>query len=318
MSDEKSAGSRVRRSVNGAAAAAVVLAVALAATRCSGPNTVTPTPPPPPVAQTAVLIGTGDVADCEHDRGQHAEDTAKLIEASPEAIVFVAGDLAYQDGSRERFENCYGPRWGRFKGRTRPAPGNHEYQSAGAIPYYSYFGPNAGPVGAGFYSYNAGSWHVIALNSNVAATQGSEQYQWLRDDLASTNARCTVAYWHHPRFTSGPSGGIRVDPSLMRDVWSLLIAFNVDVVLNGHDHFYQRFAPQDTDGNANANGIREFVIGTGGAPLYATAGPARNIEFGPLSTYGVLRLTLRSGAYDWEFLEAGRPAPLDIGSGQCH
>jgi acid phosphatase type 7 len=261
----------------------------------------------------AVLVGAGDVADCRNDNGRHAQDTGRLLDKIG-GTVFLAGDAAYPTGSVEDFANCFDPAWGRHKARIRPSPGNHEYESPGAAPYFQYFGANAGDAGRGYYTYNAGAWHVVSLNTNVAIGPASEQYQWLHADLTLNHPRCTLAYFHFPRFTSGPSTQGRA----LGDLWRLLFDLGVDVILGGHDHGYERFDPQDPDGLPNPTaGIRQFVVGTGGARLYAFGPVARNSAM-RISTYGVLKLTLRNSDYDWDFVEAGSEATLDHGTAACH
>ena len=309
--------------------AAGVLA-ALLAGACGGSSTNAPGPGPNPfnqpttslTPQIAVLVGAGDIADCDAaDRGAGAESTAKLLDGIP-GTVFTTGDNVYFNATAADFRNCYEPRWGRHRGRTFPAPGNHEYQSPGALPYFDYFGDNAGPRGAGFYSYTLGNWHIISLNSEVGVSQGQEQYLWLRRDLednklveAATRTRCTLAYWHHPLFTSGPSGGTA---SRMRDMWNLLHEFGVDVAIAGHDHLYERFAPQDAFGRRDAFGIQQFIVGTGGAALYDFGGSHPNSLF-RLKAYGVLKLTLRDIGYDSVFIEARTEVQHDPTVGTlCH
>src|SRR6185503_7718186 len=290
------------------------LMLASLAVACSGgganppgpPGGPTPFDPPGPTPQVAVMVGAGDIADCgAADRGANAEATARLLDGIA-GTVFTTGDNVYFNATAADFRNCYEPRWGRHRGRTFPAPGNHEYQSPGALPYFDYFGDNAGPRGAGFYSFNLGNWHIISLNSEVAVTQGQEQYVWLRRDLeenklmeAAARTRCTLAYWHHPLFTSGPSGGTG---SRMRDMWNLLNEVGVDVAITGHDHVYERFAPQDGFGRRDAFGIQQFIAGTGGAALYDFGGVHPNSLF-RLKAYGVLKLTLRDIGYDSVFIE---------------
>jgi acid phosphatase type 7 len=287
-----------------------------------GPTPVpdpTPTPTPPPTPQIAVLVGAGDIADCDaEDRGANAEATARLLDKIS-GTVFTTGDNAYFNATGADFRNCYDPRWGRHKGRTYPSPGNHEYQSAGALPYFDYFGERAGPRGAGFYSYTLGNWHIISLNSSVPMTQGSEQFVWLQDDLEtnrrSPTARCTLAYWHHPLFTSGPSAG---STALMRGIWALLYEYGVDVAVNGHDHLYERLAPQNVDGRRDALGPQEFVVGTGGAPLYDFGPALPNSQF-RFKGFGVLKLTLRDVGYDSVFIEAQTEQSIDATFGNiCH
>ena len=304
-----------------------LLAYACGSSNTPVPPTPTPTPIPipPPAGQTVYLAGTGDIADCTNmlanDGGIHAEATAKLIESMPEAMVFTAGDLAYFHGTVAEFNNCYGPRWGRFKSRTFPSAGNHEYESPSGVPYFDYFGSRAGDRGAGYYSYKHGNWHIVALNSNIGVGPGSAQWNWLRSDLAanktSDTARCTLAYWHHPLFTSGPSAGSN---GLMRAMWDVLYEFGVDVVVNGHDHMYERFRPQDSTGRPDANsGITEYVVGTGGVVLYQFGPIQPNSLFWLNTSWGVIRFTLREVGWDSVFVDATSGANLDLSTGNlCH
>ena len=264
--------------------------------------------------QTAVLVGAGDVGNCDNDSGRHAQETGRLLDKI-DGTVFVAGDAAYLHGNAAEFAGCFDPAWGRHKARMRPSPGNHEYVTPGATAYFDYFGGNAGAAGLGFYSYNLGAWHVVSLNSSAPAAAGSEQYVWLQGDLAiNRDARCTLAYFHFPRFTSGTTR----DGLAMIDIWRLLYNSGVDVVVSAHHHGYERFDPQDADGLPNpASGVREFVAGSGGAPLYPFMGIAPN-SAQRISAYGVLKLTLRNDDYDWEFIEAGTEALLDRGTAVCH
>jgi 3',5'-cyclic AMP phosphodiesterase CpdA len=256
-----------------------------------------------------VLVGAGDIAICG---SAGAEGTASLLDRI-DGTVFTAGDNAYYQGSEEQFRQCYNPTWGRHKGRTRPAPGNHDYETAGAAAYFAYFGSNAGPSGRGYYSFTVGSWHVISLNSNVPASIGSAQMEWLQQDLAASSARCTAAIWHHPLFSSGVNG-----PTLiMRDVWRTLRMANADIVITGHDHSYERFGPMDETGRAAPDGLRQFTVGTGGADLTPFRGMSANSE-ARASVFGVLKLTLRADSYDWEFLAVPPEGFRDSGSGVCH
>ena len=261
------------------------------------------------VASDPVLVGAGDIADCAL-AGDQA--TATLLDGI-DATVFTAGDNAYPFGRTEDFGNCYEPTWGRHKTRTFPAPGNHDYNSAGAAPYFAYFGPLAGPSGRGYYSYNRGAWHIISLNSNIPANAGSVQEQWLRADLAANPTLCTMAYWHHPLFSSGEHGN---DPT-MHDIWQALMDFGADVVVTGHDHDYEQFHRQDANGVADANGIREFVVGTGGAALRSFAVIKPNSAVRDSVTHGVLKLTLHPTSYDWEFVAAAGGSFTDVGSRPC-
>jgi acid phosphatase type 7 len=258
-----------------------------------------------------VLVGAGDIAECS-SAGDQA--TAALLDSLP-GTVFAAGDNAYPDGTVTNYTDCYAPSWGRHKARTRPSPGNHEYHTSGASGYYNYFGAAAGDSGKGFYSYDLGDWHIISLNSNVSMSAGSPQEQWLRADLAANTKTCTLAYWHHPRFSSG-SHGSSTEP---QPLWQALYDFNADVIIAGHDHNYQRFAPQTPTGVADpARGIREFVVGTGGASHYNFATPIANTEAYNLDTWGVLKLTLHAASYAWEFVPVAGKTYTDSGSGACH
>ena len=232
--------------------------------------------------------------------------------------VFTAGDNAYANGTASEFANCYDPSWGRHKDRTRPAPGNHDYNSPGAAPYYDYFGANAGPAGRGYYSYDLGSWHIISLASSCSQAGGCEagspQEQWLRADLASTSATCVVAYWHHARFSSSDGHG---SDSRTQDLWQALYDFQADVVIQGHDHTYERFGKQDASGAADPNGIRSFVVGTGGKSISGFGSPIANSEVRG-GTFGVLKLTLLATSYDWEFVPVAGATFSDAGSDSCH
>jgi hypothetical protein len=222
------------------------------------------------LAQTGdpIFVGAGDITNCNRTQD---ESTAQLLD-NVAGTVFTLGDNAYPDGTLTQFNDCYGPTWGRHKNRTRPSAGNHDYHPAGASGYYTYFGSAASLLDnnctsncKGYYSYNLGAWHIIALNSEITQSAGSAQEQWLRADLAANQSVCTLAYWHKPRFSSGMHGNIAGSQAL----WQALYDDRADVVLNGHDHLYERFAPQNPSGQADATrGIREFVVGTGGSALY--------------------------------------------------
>jgi acid phosphatase type 7 len=269
--------------------------------------------------QTFVLVGAGDVAGCKSLEG--AQATAKLIEQIP-GTVFVAGDLAYERGSAAEFQNCYGTTWGEFKARTRPTPGNHEYADPAASAYFQYWGAQAGPVGKGYYSYDLGSWHIVALNTNCDAHglggcgAGSPQEEWLRKDLAERPDSCVLAYGHHALFSSGVFRSHAVHSEL-NVLWRDLYAAHAALVLVGHEHSYERFAPQDAEGHADPNGIREIVVGTGGRshdPLgFATA----NSEVRNTDTYGVIKVTLTPGHYTWQFIPEAGKTFTDAGSGTC-
>jgi hypothetical protein len=257
-----------------------------------------------------VLVGAGDIGLCG---SPGSELTARLLDAIG-GTVFAVGDNAYPSGRTEDYLNCYDPTWGRHRHRTRPTPGNHEYESPGASPYYAYFGSNAGPAGLGYYSYTLGAWHIVSLNSETDVRSGSAQEQWLRADLAQNRTLCTAAYWHRPRFSSG-SHGDNVD---VQDLWRTLYEFNVDIAFAGHDHLYERFAPLDATGEVDpARGIRSFVVGTGGAAIHALKGARPNSEARG-NDWGVLMLTLSPSSYEWNFVPVAGATYRDSGTGACH
>ncbi|MBZ5527525.1 MAG: metallophosphoesterase [Acidobacteriia bacterium] len=274
-----------------------------------------------PVPQPATLVGAGDIADCGELGG--AEITAKLIESIP-GTVFAAGDLAYEHGSAREFADCYGKTWGRFKDRTRPALGNHEYGSWKAAPYFAYWGQAAGPVDAGYYSYDLGAWHIIVLNTNCSEPRlggcfpGSPQEHWLRQDLAAHPAACTLAYGHYALFSSGIFSRHALHPEL-RPLWQALYEAHAELILAGHEHSYERFAPQDPLGNPDpANGIREIVVGTGGGSHTPLGSAIANSELRNTNTFGVLKLTLGASSYSWEFIPEPGESFRDSGSAICH
>jgi acid phosphatase type 7 len=270
-------------------------------------------PPGPPV-----VVAAGDIADCAKEGD---EATATLV-GGIEGTVLTLGDNAYPEGTAEDFAGCYDPSWGQFKARTRPSPGNHEYHTEGARGYFDYFGEAAGDPDEGYYSFDLGAWHIVALNSNcgegeIRCGPGSAQVRWLEEDLANNDEqKCTLAYFHHPLFTSGE---YRPGEERMERLWEVFYDAGVDVVLNGHDHNYQRFAPQDPQGRADPeDGIREFVVGTGGRSNYQISQPIANTEVYNDDTYGVLELTLHPKSYEWEFVPVEGESFTDSGAAQCH
>jgi hypothetical protein len=276
----------------------------------SNPLTFTATASPSP---EVVFIGAGDIAGCK-STFKDAE-TAALIQQYPAATVFALGDNAYSDGTPIQYSSCYEPTWGAFKNRTRPTPGNHDYHVAGAQGYFSYFGALAGPSNLGYYSYDLGEWHIISLNSEISAGATSAQATWLKKDLTDHPARCILAYWHRPVFSSGRHPN---DPR-MNAIFTILYNAGADVVLSGHNHAYERFGPQRPDATPDAAlGIREFVVGTGGsAALYDfdIVQPNSEIRY---NGWGVLKLILKASSYSWEFLSIAGSTFTDTGSGECH
>jgi acid phosphatase type 7 len=270
-----------------------------------------------------VLVAAGDIADCT---SPNDEATAALLGTMPtDAKVATLGDGAYPKGSASDYQNCYDPSWGAYKDfgdgspRTLPTAGNHDYMTAGASGYFGYFGAAAGDPTKGYYSYELGSWHMVVLNSNCTKVGGctatSPQVQWLKSDLyAHRSASCTLAYWHEPRFSSVQTG------TRLKPFWNVLYKNGADVVLNGHQHNYERFAPQSPSGALDtAKGIREFVVGTGGETLHPfTTAIMANSEVREASTFGVLKLTLHANSYDWQFVPVAGQTFADSGSTACH
>jgi hypothetical protein len=237
--------------------------------------------------------------------------TAALVDRFPGPLL-LAGDLAYMHGTIRNFQECFDPSYGRFRNRWHPVPGNHEYETPSAAGYRQYFGEAAAPAGQTFYAIRVGDWLVLMLDSSIPVGAGSAQYEFVRATLATTRPPCTAAVWHHPLFSSGPNGS----NGFMRDLWALLYQADADVVLTGHDHMYERFGKQDVNGRSDARGLRQFIVGTGGAPLYEF----HRLEPNSQSRYrahGVLRLTLMPTSYQWAFVDV-TGATLDAGTDGCH
>jgi len=266
----------------------------------------------PPAPSPAVIAGAGDIAA----RGSSAELTARLLDEVNPDVVYTTGDNAYPDGAVADYASWYAPTWGRHKTKTRPTPGNHDYRQPGAGPYFDYFGGLAGERGKGYYAYSLGSWRLYALNSNISMAAGSPQETWLRADLAANPSACALAYWHHPRFSAGHYG----DDTSSEPIWDALYDAGAELVLNGHDHNYQRYVPMRPDGTMDtARGIREFVVGTGGNGHYSLAPRTDGRrDAAEAQTYGVLKLTLDLQAYDWQFIPEPGRSFTDVGSGICH
>lgn len=258
---------------------------------------------------TAVLLAAGDIAACT--RGAHA--TALLLDDLPGEIV-VAGDAAYYSArDRDPYRTCYDSTWGRHKQRTHPAIGNHDAEVRMARKYFEYFGAAAGPQPGGYYSFAVGAWHVLALNSMIAMDPRSAQGRWIAADLAANPAKCTLAFLHHPQFSSGP----HAKRWTTRSVFPLLDSAGVDVLISAHDHIYERFAPMRANGTRDEDGVRQFVVGTGGNGLYAIERVQRNSEALSDEEYGVLKLTLEPERYAWEFVPVNHGTFSDSGSARC-
>jgi hypothetical protein len=295
--------------------AGAVILLGLFACNDQSTQTTEPNHPPQPAptadfastAATVTLAAAGDIASCSS--GNQSSATARLVDRVP-GMVLTLGDNAYPDGTTANYR-CYNTTWGRFKSRTHPAPGNHDYHQSGAPGYFSYFGSAAGPRGRGYYSFNAGAWHIVSLNSE---SNLSAETTWLKADLAASRAKCTLAYWHQPLFTSG---AVHPPATRMRPLYTILYNAGAELVLSGHNHQYERFAPQTpTGGLDRSRGIVQFVAGTGGNGLYGFRSPMRNSQV-RYRGYGVLRLELRPTGYTYSFVPvSGRFR--DTGSSSCH
>jgi acid phosphatase type 7 len=268
-----------------------------------------------------VIVAAGDIA-CDPDsssfNGGNGESsrcrqrfTAALLRGA--TAVLPLGDNQYENGDHAKYRKSYAPSWGAHKGITRPVPGNHEYLTSGAKGYFDYFGAVAGERGKGYYSFDLGAWHLIALNSEIDADAGSAQERWLRADLAGTRKSCILAYWHKPRFSSGVHG----NDADFDAFWRALYAARADVVLTGHDHDYERFGLQNPDARADPKGIRAFVVGTGGRSLRDFSSPEPNSQVRNSEAFGVLRMTLHPGSYDWKFVSE-KGSFTDSGKTDCH
>lgn len=277
-----------------------------------------------------VVAAAGDVA-CDPDDPNYHNGTGTstacrqlytsnlLVNGDFDALLAL-GDLQYNSGSLSDFNEVYDPSWGRVKSITHPVVGNHEYGQSNASGYFQYFGSRAGPAGKGWYSFDLGSWHIVAINSECdqigGCGTGSPEETWLRNDLAAHPAGCTIAMWHKGRYSSGHDG----DNTFMQPMWADLSNAGVEILLSGHSHDYERFAPQDASGHLDtSNGVRQFIVGTGGA-FFTGLGNSRdpNSQASQNTTYGVLQLTLRSGAYDWKFLPEAGKSYSDSGTTSCH
>ena len=276
------------------------------------------------VASDPVIAAAGDIActpgkSSSSTQCQQNATGALLSSISPNAVLPL-GDTQYDDGSTSQYAGSYNKTaWGTtWRGVSRPAVGNHEYHTTNASGYFGEFGSSAGSPSRGYYSWNLGSWHLIALNGECShvggCNSGSAQEKWLKADLAANHAVCTLAYWHEPRFSSGSDIGSNTNYT---PFWNDLVADRADVVLNGHAHHYERFAPQNGSGNATSTGVREFIVGTGGEDFQGLASPARNSQVRNNRTFGVLKLTLHSTSYDWRFMPIPGQSFTDSGSTAC-
>jgi hypothetical protein len=281
--------------------------------------------PAPQLSGPAItLYAAGDIADCRWrlPAMSGAAATAALLEpllaADASARVLALGDLTYPVGLPAEFSDCYAPTWGRFRERTLAVPGNHEYYTPGAPGYRAYFGASGAEERLLHYRVQLGHWRLIALNSALRGADAAAQREWLEGELRDRPSRCTLAFFHHPRFSSGGHG----DNAAMAPIWQLLAGAGADLALSAHDHDYERFAPQDASGRPDeARGLRQFVIGTGGAQLTPFLFTSPNSERRDNSSHGVLKLTLRDDGYEWEFIGVGGGEGSqfsDRGAARCH
>ncbi len=281
--------------------------VASTSTPSSAPTVSANTADTPTIsAGDVIFVGAGDISECDNNND---ELTAQLLESIP-GTVFTTGDNAYNDGSPAQYADCYNPTWGRLKDRTKPIPGNHEYRTKDAAGYFQYFN-NIAP----YYAYNLGSWRIYALNSEINVSENSPPVLWLLADRATHPNTCVLAYWHQPRWSSGDHHGSNAE---YQTLWQILYTAGAELVLNGHEHNYERFAPMNATGQPDPMGMREFVIGTGGRDHYSFGTPLPTSEVRDSTSYGVLKLTLRGTGYDWEFIPAEGSTFTDSGSGDCH
>lgn len=272
----------------------------------SSAATRTRTPTPNPTSSSSVvLVGAGDIASCSRTQD---EATARLLD-NISGTVYTTGDNVYPDGTSSEFTNCYGPTWGRHKARTKPVPGNHDYHTSGAAGYFNYF--NNIPA---YYAYDLGSWRIYALNSEISISSSSAQITWLQNDLAANPRQCVLAYWHKPRWSSGNNHG---SSSAVQTLWQVLYNAGAELVINGHEHNYERFSEMNASGSAVSEGLREIVVGTGGAGLYSFGSPLAASQVRNSSTFGVLKLTLRAAGYDWQFVPVAGSTFTDSGSDTC-
>ena len=288
-------------------AASTLAAAAVFACRDQSEVTLQPSEVIADAKAPAILLAVGDIAGCP-ERYQD-EVTAELVSELPGTIALL-GDVVYQNGTNFEFKNCFDPSWGRVLDRSRPSPGNHEYRTDQAAAYYKYFGTRAGPSGKGYYTYKLGTWRIYSLNSERNIP---EQTIWLRKHLRNNPSTCVLAYWHKPLYTSGqvpPTAAVR---PLFHELWRA----KAEVVLNGHQHNYERFDPQDADSNYRKKGVRQFVVGTGGAQLEGFTSVVKNSRVRYVEGWGALEMTLSPGKYSWRFVPVPGSPPADSGSATC-
>ncbi len=276
-----------------------------------------------PSSKSVTIFAAGDIADCRKKPAEQtmAARTASIVEhgltQDKNAYAITLGDNTYPIGKPSEFSDCYDKTWGKFKTRTLPSPGNHDYGVPRALGYYNYFDELAGSDRRGYYQKTVGNWLLLSLNSNIKQPAMREQITWLKNALKDNQRNCLLAFWHHPVFSSGGHG----DTAVMQEVWQLLADAGADIVLTSHDHDYERFTPLDKNGRPSAKGIRSFVVGTGGAKLTPMFFPKGISDIRQNEVHGVLKLQLNTTSYDWEFLAvtSGHASKFsDKGHGTCH
>ena len=282
-------------------------------------------PEVPSSRDSAIVVAAGDLVDCA---GGAQERTATLAESLHPDAVLALGDLVYPNATIDEYLDCYAPTWGRLRSVTHAVAGNHEYHTEHGGPFWAYFCGASGPPFRGYYSFDLGPWHAVVLNSNCGqdadvpsyvpddfggCDEGSPQALWLAQDLAAHRGQCTIAMWHHPRFTSGSAS----DGGRMRALWAIAQANGVDLVLNGHAHLYNRFGKLDADGQPSDRGMRSFVVGSGGHDLSKSVRSPAGLEASDDSHNGVLRLDLQRESFAWQFLSSDDAAVLDSGEAPC-
>jgi 3',5'-cyclic AMP phosphodiesterase CpdA len=259
------------------------------------------------------VAALADIAIC----GQEGDDQTAALIADWDAEILIAGDANNEDGTLWQYQNCFAPSWGQYLPRIHVVPGNHDYYSNPIDNYYTFFGNRAGEAGKGYYSFDLAGWHIIGLNSNcgyLPCGPSSEQVAWLKEDLAASAKLCTLAFWHNPRWNSGPAK----NADWMQTFWDVLYAAGAEVIINGHDHHYERSKPLDSAGQPDAqNGMVEFIVGTGGAGHYYLDEPFAYSEKMIFGEFGVLKLTLDAQAYRWQFINTAGQI-LDEGENSCH
>jgi len=277
-------------------------------------NTVTPPVMNKPTPTPATFVGAGDIAIC----GQDGDDlTSELLDKIP-GMIFTTGDNSNESGTMYQYQNCFGPSWGRHLARIYPSPGNHDYNSGSLEAYFSYFYPSSGDPGKNYYSFDLGNWHIVSLNNNcseISCGPESDQIKWLKQDLEAHSNLCTLAFYHKPRWSSGPTMG----DGLSAVIWKTLYAGKVDVVVNGDEHHYERFARMGPDGAPDRiSGIRQFIVGTGGAYHGLIDHIAVGSEVRHTGTFGVIRFTLYPSSYSWEFVPVDGESFTDFGQDTCN